>query len=141
MDRRIRGVLSAQTVWVLLATLLAYRIWNGSHLAMVSAAVGAFIALVNTAFIAWRLSAQENLGKAPGSKHDLAAAMKNDTAAPEAHRHLKQFYRSALERYLLVAGLFAVSLGVFAFLPLAVLGGFILGQALWIAAPLMSKEP
>ncbi len=140
MDRRIRGVLSAQSVGVLVAPLGAYRIWDASHVAMASAAVGVLIALVNTAFIARRISAQENLGKAPGRHTASAKAIQNDTATLGAHGHLKQFYRSALERYLLVAGLFAVSLGVLKFLPLALLGGFILGQALWIAAPLMSKE-
>lgn len=141
MDRRIRGVLSAQSVWVLVAALGAYRIWDASQLAMVSAAMGALIALVNTAFIAWRLNAQENLGKTPGCDTGPAGAQEiNDTATPNAHRHLKQFYRSALERYFLVASLFAMSLGVLKFLPVALLGGFILGQALWMVAPLMSKE-
>lgn len=125
MDSRVRRVLSMQFMWVLCAGLAAYLIW-GSALRpqpSLSAATGAAIAFVNTGLIAWRM---RHAAKSAGER--------------EAHHTLKQIYRWALERYVIVAALLAAGLGGWKLMPLGLLGGFILGQAIWLAAPLMTKE-
>ena len=53
---------------------------------------------------------------------------------------LNEFIRSWLERYLVVGVLLALGLGWLKLLPLGLLSGFILGQLIWILAPLTIKE-
>lgn len=114
MDRRIRRVLSLQLALLLVASLGAYAIWGLG----VAKAVwfGAGIAAANTIMIAWR--------------------MRQGCATAAAQPSLSEFYRSWLERYLLAGALLAAGLGGLKLAPLGLLSGFILGQVIWILAPL-----
>lgn len=125
MDRRIKRVLSLQLVLLFVAVLGGYAIWGGG----VARAVwfGSFIAIANTLLIAWRMRCgNRNKDRARG---ELGA-----------QQYLRQFYRSWLERYLVVGALLAMGLGGLKLMPLGLLTGFILGQAIWIFAPLTIKE-
>ncbi len=116
MDRRIRRVLSLQLALLLFAAVGAYGLWG-----MATAAwFGVLIAITNTLLLAWRMR--------PSSK------------APGKPASLNEFIRSWLERYLAVGVLFALGLGALKMPPLGLLGGFILGQLIWILAPLTVKE-
>lgn len=114
MDRRIRRVLSLQVALLLVASPGAYAIWGLG----VAKAVwfGAGIATANTLMLAWR--------------------MRQGRTAAVAQPSLSEFYRSWLERYLLAGALLAAGLGGLKLMPLGLLSGFILGQVIWIFAPL-----
>ena len=58
----------------------------------------------------------------------------------EAHQHLWLFYRSGLERFLVICVLLAIGMGSFKLVPLAVLVGFVAGQLAWIIAPLQREK-
>lgn len=118
MDRRIRRVLSLQFALLLAATISAYVLWGA--IAAKAAGFGMLIATANTLLIAWRMRPKPEATGKPAS--------------------LNEFLRSWVERYLAVGVLLALGLGSFKLLPLALLSGFILGQLLWILAPLTIKE-
>ena len=118
MDRRIRRVLSLQLASLFLASLGVYVVWGG--VAAQAAGFGLFIASTNTLLIAWRMRPNNKMPGKPAS--------------------LNEFIRSWLERYLVVGVLLALSLGWLKLLPLGLLSGFILGQLIWILAPLTIKE-
>jgi ATP synthase protein I len=124
MDRSIRRVLSVQLVFLLAAGMAAYGVWG---LEMAGATgFGAIIAIANTLLIAWHMR--------PGS------GKSNKGGELGAQYYLRQFYRSWLKRYLVVGVLLALGLGGLKLMPLALLTGFILGQLIWIVAPLTIKE-
>ena len=54
-----------------------------------------------------------------------------------AHRHLRMFYRSSIERFVVIAALLASGMGPLGLLPLAVLAGFALGQVTLIISQIM----
>lgn len=113
MDQQIRRVLSLQLALLLVASLGTYAIW-GLGVAK-AVCFGAGIASANTLMIAWRM---------------------RQGRAALAQPSLSEFYRSWLERYLLVGVLLAAGLGGLKLMPLGLLSGFILGQVIWILAPL-----
>jgi len=114
MDHQIRRVLSLQLALLLVASLAAFAIWG---LGMAKAVwFGAGIATANTLMIAWR--------------------MRRGRKTAPAQAGLSEFYRSWLERYLLVGVLLAAGLGGLKWMPLGLLSGFVLGQIVWILAPL-----
>lgn len=121
MDRHIRRVLRLQLAILLIITVGVYALWG----TVVAQAVwfGLFIATMNTLLIAWRMRPNNK----PPSRLSKPA-------------NLNEFFRSWLERYLVVGGLLALALGGLKLLPPALLGGFILGQLVWILAPLTIKE-
>ncbi len=123
MDRRIRRVLSVQLVLLLTVGLIAYGLW-GSQVGW-AAGFGALIAVTNTALIA---------------RHMRPRNTSKDSGELSAQHYLRQFYRSSLVRYLVVGVLLASGLGGLKLTPLALLGGFILEQLIWIIAPLTIKE-
>lgn len=114
MDQQIRRVLSLQLALLLVASLGTYAIW-GLGVAK-AVCFGAGIASANTLMIAWR----------------MRQGRKQTATQPS----LSEFYRSWLERYLLVGVLLAAGLGGLKLMPLGLLSGFILGQVIWILAPL-----
>lgn len=124
MDRRIQRVLNVQLVFLLTAGFIAYEVW-GLEVAKATG-FGALITIANTALIAWHMR--------PGGRKS------NTGGELDAQHYLRQFYRSWLERYLLVGVLLASGLGGLKLMPLALLTGFILGQLIWIIAPLTIKE-
>jgi ATP synthase protein I len=118
MDQHIRRVLSLQLALLLIVTVGAYAMWGA--IAAKAAWFGVFIAITNTLLIAWRMRQNNNASGKPAN--------------------LNEFIRSWLERYLLVGVLLALGLGGLKMLPLGLLSGFILGQLIWILAPLTIKE-
>jgi F0F1-type ATP synthase assembly protein I len=86
--------------------------------AAVAAAYGGVAAVIGTLFLAWRYvrgKSQEHLG---------------------AEWILRQAYRTAIERLVLVACLLVVGFKFLKLAPLWLLAGFIWGQLAWLAAPL-----
>lgn len=114
MDRQIRRILRLQLALLLVASLGALTIWGVVVAQAVCFGVG--IAVANTLMIAWR--------------------MRQGRKAAPAQAGLSEFYRSWLERYLLVGVLLAAGLGGLKWMPLGLLSGFVLGQIVWILAPL-----
>lgn len=105
---RVRMVLSTQLVLVLLTSAVFFLVSGGFQAG--SAGFGGTIALINVLLLEWRRY-QTDTGR-----------------AIDARQSLLVLYRSALERLLLVALLFALGLGALALDPLALLTGFIMGQ-------------
>lgn len=118
MDRRIRRVIGLQAVVLIAAGLTAATFWGVE--AAKGAWFGAAIGLANTLMIVWRMK--------PNARGEQSA-----------QRHLRQFYRSWIERYVLLLVLFALALIGLKLLPVALLSGFILAQAAWIVAPLTCR--
>ena len=114
MDHQIRRVLSLQLALLLVASLVAFAVW-GLGIAK-AVCFGTGIASANTLMIAWR--------------------MRQGRKTAPAQASLSEFYRSWLERYLLVGVLLAAGLGGLKLMPLGLLSGFVLGQIVWILAPL-----
>jgi ABC-type sugar transport system permease subunit len=79
---------------------------------------GGMVSVLNGALLAWRMSRA-----APVSAHD-------------AHLQLRLMYFYAAERFMVVVALLALCMAVLKFSPLAVLGGFVLGQAALLMARL-----
>jgi F0F1-type ATP synthase assembly protein I len=105
---RIRVVLSAQLLLVSVASVV-FLFASGGFQA-VSAGFGGSIAIINLLLLEWR-------------------RYRTDTGpAIDARQSLRVLYRSALERLVLVALLFALGLGALGLDPLALLTGFIGGQ-------------
>jgi hypothetical protein len=104
----IRVILSTQLVLVLLTSVVFFLVSGGFQAG--SAGFGGAIALINVLLLEWRRY-QTDTGR-----------------AIDARQSLLVLYRSALERLLLVALLFALGLGALALDPLALLTGFVVGQ-------------
>lgn len=87
-----------------------------------AALYGGVVALIGTLLLLWRMqrSKQKTLLK--------------------AHQHLWLFYRSGLERFLVICVLLAIGMGPFKLVPLAVLVGFVAGQLALIIAPLQREK-
>jgi ATP synthase protein I len=75
-----------------------------------SAGFGGLVAALNVGLLQWRRR-QVDAGRALSARESLAV-----------------LYRSALERFMVIALLFALGLGVWRLDPLAVLAGFVAGQ-------------
>ena len=90
-------------------------------LAAKSVAYGSCVALLGTLFLVLRLRQGE-------SRENAGAAW-----------YLRQAYRTAIERFVLVALMLAAGFGLFKLAPLWVLAGFIAGQAAWLAVPVWVK--
>jgi hypothetical protein len=101
-------VLLTQLLLVFLTSVVFLFASGGFQAA--SAGFGGAIALINVLLLEWR---RYRVDKGP---------------AIDARQSLRVLYRSALERLLLVALLFALGLGALALDPLALLSGFIAGQ-------------
>ncbi len=97
------------------AAALAVAVSVGAG-AVVAVLYGGAVALANSGLLLWRhgRGAQDRLG--------------------DAGRHLKQFYRSSLERFVVVGVCLAVGFGVLGLAALPMLLGFVVGQLAWIAA-------
>jgi ATP synthase protein I len=114
----LRQVLNLQLGVLVLAGLVAFSVWG---LAVAGAALyGALVALANTSLLMWRMRR--------GAQGEL-----------DARQQLKGFYRSSVERYLLIVVLFAVGMGLMKLHPLVMMTGFALGQSAWIVALLVQK--
>jgi F0F1-type ATP synthase assembly protein I len=90
--------------------------------AAIAALYGGAVALIATLLLLWRMQRSER------------------KMLLEAHQHLWLFYRSGLERFLVVCVLLALGMGPFNLVPLAVLFGFVVGQIAWVFVPLQHEK-
>ncbi len=122
MARRLVGLQLAAT---LIVTGIAFGV-NDSPLVAIAALSGGLVSVLNGGLLAWRMSRATS-----HSAHE---------ANGSAHHHLRLMYYYAAERFLAVMVLLGVCMAVLRFSPLAVLGGFVAGQAVMLAAPLFLKK-
>jgi hypothetical protein len=104
-----------QSVITIIGAAVTYVI--AAPLAAESVAYGGYAATAGTLFLAWRFAAggrQEHLG---------------------AEQVLRHAYRTAMERFVLVACLLAVGFGLLKLAPIWLLAGFVSGQLAWLAVP------
>jgi hypothetical protein len=116
-----RKVISLQALATLLAAGIAAYCWRSSPQYAIAVLGGGGISVLNGALLAWRMS---RVAVYP---------------AQDAHLQLRLMYFYAAERFLAVAALLGISLGVLKLSPLAVLSGFVLGQTVLLTARLLLK--
>ena len=119
--RLARRVVVAQIVTIAIVAGMSYVIKGSPHLAL-SVLCGGGISVVNGALLAWRMSQRMS-----------GAAL---TSVQNVHHQLRLMYFYAAERLLVVAVLLGLCLAVPKLLPLAVLSGFVVGQAVLLIARL-----
>ena len=104
-----RGPLLKQVIFVLFSTGLFFAL-RGAEIGF-AALYGGLIALVNVQLLVWR---KRRVSRMRGM---------------DARASLRVLYRSALERFVIVAALFALGLGLLGLDPLALLVTFLIGQS------------
>lgn len=105
-----RQVILLQMVVTLIGASIAYSIKGTSQFA-IAVLSGGGVAVVNGTLLAWRM---------------VRAALH---PAHEAHHQLRLMYFYAAERFLVVVVLLCLCIVVLKLSPLALLGGFVIGQA------------
>ncbi len=118
--RMARKILWLQALVVVAAGITAYS-WKSSPQYTIAVLGGGGVSVLNGALLAWRMS---RAAKYPN--HD-------------AHQQLRLMYFYAAERFLAVVAVLGICLAVLKLTPLAVLGGFVLGQAVLLLARLFLK--
>ena len=113
-----RRVVGLQALITLAAAGAAYG-WESSPQHAIAVLGGGGVSVLNGALLAWRMS---------------RAAL---YPAHDAHQQLRLMYFYAAERILAVVALLGICLAVLKFSPLALLGGFVLGQAVLLVARLL----
>lgn len=116
----MRTILIAQVFIVFVASGAGY-IYGGMP-AATAALFGAGIALSNTGLLVWRLHR---------GKRQLHA---------DAQRHLRSFYFSTVERFVVVGSLLAIGIGALQLAPQPLLVAFIAGQVAWMISGLTSGK-
>lgn len=114
----MRTTLNIQVIVAVAAVALGY--FYGGAPAALAALFGAGIALSNSLLLVWRLHR---------SKRQIHV---------DAHRHLRAFYFSTLERFVVVGGLLAMGLGALQLMPLPLIAAFVTGQMAWMISGLTS---
>jgi ATP synthase protein I len=112
-----RKVLNLQIVVVLIVAGITY-VMRGSPQYAIAVLSGGGISIVNGALLAWRMSQAVRI------------------SALNAHHQLRLMYFYAAERFLVVVVLLGMCLALLKLTPLVFLGGFVLGQAVLLAARL-----
>jgi len=110
-------VVVVQLAVTLVVSGIAYIFKSSPQLA-IALLTGGAVSVFNGAQLAWRMSR---------SAQQLSL---------EAHHQLRLMYFYAIERFLMVVMLLGLSMVVLKLMPLAVLGGFVIGQAALIVARL-----
>lgn len=103
---------------------IAYSL-NGYQQNAIALLSGGMVSAVNGALLAWRMSRF-------ALRHDQDAHCSHD-----AHYQLRMMYFYALERFLIVLVLLCLCMTVLKLVPLALLGGFVMGQVVLLAAQLV----
>jgi ATP synthase protein I len=116
--RLARTVVGWQLAVVLVVAGATYGIEKTPQFA-IAVLSGGVVSVINGALLAWRMSRAASV-----SAHD-------------AHLQLRLMYFYTAERFLVVVALLALCLAVLKLMPLAVLGGFVLGQAVLLSARLL----
>jgi ATP synthase protein I len=119
--RLARKVTGLQALATLVAAGIAAYCWRSSPQYAIGVLGGGGISVLNGALLAWRMT---RVAVYP---------------AKDAHLQLRLMYYYAAERFLAVAALLGISFAVLKLSPLAVLGGFVLGQTVLLAARLLLK--
>jgi hypothetical protein len=102
--------------------VLAMLIWKGGWMAL-AAGYGGMAAVLNSALLYWR----------------WAQGTRRFHSDPD--RHLRAFYRSSMERFLMVGLWLAAGLALLGLAPLALVAGFVAGQLAWmIASPTLRER-
>jgi ATP synthase protein I len=120
--------LARQVVWLQILAILtgasiAYGIKGVPQLALALLSGGA-ISVVNGAMLAWRMS------------RSVLQSAQNVQGSRVAHQQLRLMYFYAAERFLVVIVLLCLFMATMKLSPLALLGGFAMGQATLIVARL-----
>jgi F0F1-type ATP synthase assembly protein I len=115
-----RKVVWLQAMITLIAAGLVYG-WKGSPQYAIAVLAGGGVSVLNGALLAWRMS---------------RAALQSSR---DAHQQLRLMYFYAAERLSAVVALLGICLALLKFSPLAILGGFVLGQAVHLAGRLLLK--
>ncbi|MEO6974686.1 MAG: ATP synthase subunit I [Gallionella sp.] len=114
-ERKVtRQVILMQVVFTLFGASIAYSI-KGTPQYAIAVLGGGGISVVNAALLAWRM-----VRTATHPAH-------------EAHHQLRLMYFYAAERFLVVVALLCICIVVMKLSPLALLGGFVMGQAVFVA--------
>lgn len=117
-----KGLLWLQAAVTLIATgITAYFSKNSQQIA-IAVLCGGGVSILNNALLTWTMTRA-----ALYSNHD-------------AHQQLRLLYFYAIERFLVTVLLLAICLVVIRFAPLAVIGGFVLGQTVLLLARLIFKD-
>lgn len=121
--RLARQVVGLQAATALIAAGVAYGL-NGTPQDAVAVLSGGLVSALNGALLAWRMSR-------------VALRFAHEAREPSsAHHQLRLMYFYAAERFLVVVVLLGLCLVVLKLPPLAVLSGFVMGQAALLAARL-----
>jgi F0F1-type ATP synthase assembly protein I len=116
-----RKVIGLQALIILVAAGITAISWGSSPQYAIAVLGGGGVSVLNGAMLAWRMS---RVSLYP---------------AQDAHLQLRLMYFYAAERFLAVVVALGICLAVLKFTPLAVLGGFVLGQTVLLAARLLMK--
>ncbi len=116
----MRNALITQ-VFVVFIVAVVYAGLVGAASAL-GAVFGGCIAVANGLLLCWRLHR--------GGKHPHG----------DPGRHLRSFFASAMERFVVVVVLFAIGMGVLKLVPLPLLLGFIAGQVALVTSGLRSGK-
>ncbi len=118
LARRVAGL---QALTVLAAAGMAAYGWESSPQYAIAVLGGGGVSVLNGALLAWRMTR--------AATHP----------AQDAHQQLRLMYFYAAERFLAVVASLAICLAVLKLSPLAVLSGFVLGQAVLMMARLFLR--
>ena len=130
VEAREKG-LARQVAWLqaaiaLIAACMAY-IMSGVSQYAVAVLSGGLISVVNGTLLAWRMKRMAS--HSTHEEHDSSGA----------HHQLRLMYLYAAERFLAVVMLLGLGMAVLKLFPLALLGGFVIGQAVLLVARLFLK--
>jgi hypothetical protein len=118
-ERKIaHHVILLQVVFTLFGASIAYSI-KGTPQYAIAVLGGGGISVANAALLAWRM-----VRTATHPAH-------------EAHHQIRLMYFYAAERFLVVVALLCICIVVMKLSPLALLGGFVMGQAVFLAGRLI----
>ena len=115
--QQIRRVTGFQIVATVVAGSIAYAIETTPQF-VAAVLIGGGVSVLNGAMMAWRMSRA------------------NQRSAHDAHLQLRLMYFYAAERFLVVVVLLGLCMAALKLSPLALLGGFVMGQAVLLAARL-----
>lgn len=116
-QKAVCKIILQQGLIAIIATAITYIAYDA--MAARSIFSGFAVAMANTVLIVWRMWQSEK------AQH------------LDAHKHLRMFYRSGIERLVMVAMLLVLAMGPLGLVPLAVLAGFALGQLTLIVSQIM----
>ena len=120
MESSVHRTAELQIVTSVVAGVLGY-VLQGEAVAK-AALYGGAVALMSTLLLLWRMRRS------------------NREMLPEPHQHVWLFYRSSLERFLVVCALLALGMGPLNLVPVAVLISFVVGQLAWVIAPITMRK-